>query len=1110
MRKQLLISSFPPLLTGSYWSPLTLDEKTWGSSIRSLLKWNGQPSFKYRGHSLNPNVAVAIATASDQSFLFTVCLNHTLKIWNISSNRLVATKDLLDRDLRPQDTALYSLNPSESAFIRVFNADRAMDGGQRYYVVTYSPYEDGRFKFWAVKGALTSDLIVEDLFPSAVLKPFDPDPSGSVFWNVADFELKSVEEGKRMVLWVLWRNKDVYQLYSLHFAFQSLVSDWSSNWVLTALETRHDVPPPAMVPSDVVDVTDKWLHFLFHPGRFSAEVLETALVIFQEASQPLSSPSISKRTVPLQERLCLAITAAISLRKYAEEDMDFAHYRTDIDTKWRAFWQIAADVNKRKFEPVSLSYDSYYDLPWLLLSGSCVVVRECSSTELLLHNTRSELHKDMSVITDRLRHRDLDPEANNLFEQASFLVKVASSFRMAFPAELSSTSRTAVEAEIFAEPLLSIRDRINGFQDRCNFAELISDKDFDDLVEALSERMNVYSLPGEVFYTAIEAVPLAFLGKDSNLLSTHFGVKAMVNGAEEMISLTRQMLLDLLLLAVFLDEEVDRDEGSNFDVEDLFSTLIEMLREYEVMLWLCSHERVRPSNSSSVGDPSPFAVGHSGSKKEERSVTVFEELFATAAKPRSTVNMPQSYALTLGMRDALSLVTRKGESALPNALASIQCDFLAKGNVDLACDFLKFQASTAWATYVKGRLYVGISEHDTAAIYFRKAAYLLSCGKPVGNLQEMSSNLLDIGSVDCFYNGLAKYCRHILSVFEEAGSFSHVAEFASLALLVLERERRGREEYTDLRSELLSHLFSASLTTCRFDEAYSAMSRYTDRALRKSALSLLVTTVAGMGKTGLDTLLRFPTSLDPNLALCVDETLASLCDKQTTFTTLVDEELADNGRHYYAGIDNSRDSPDYSRILQAYRIGQNDYRGAAEVAYRSIQRLRRARDNPSSSAYRFFKRRKVVNGDGIPPSTVDEDEPESKELRYELVALINLLACVDKTQAYILVETDDDAASSADGGAVVTGEGDITMNDAVPNDIDSSPFGLLSSQPNTTTHQQRPRRRVIITLEHLRREYQGELDRVSRIERGDWEFGFGDDDDGDVLEGDGDETMVLS
>ena len=50
-----------------------------------------------------------------------------------------------------------------------------------------------------------------------------------------------------------------------------------------------------------------------------------------------------------------------------------------------------------------------------------------------------------------------------------------------------------------------------------------------------------------------------------------------------------------------------------------------------------------------------------------------------------------------------------------------------------------------------------------------------------------------------------------------------------------------------------------------------------------------------------------------------------------------------------------------------------------------------------------------------------------------------------------------------------------------------------------------PQRRVIITLEHLRREYQSELDRVSRIERGDWEFGLLDDD-----EVDHDETMVLS
>lgn len=48
------------------------------------------------------------------------------------------------------------------------------------------------------------------------------------------------------------------------------------------------------------------------------------------------------------------------------------------------------------------------------------------------------------------------------------------------------------------------------------------------------------------------------------------------------------------------------------------------------------------------------------------------------------------------------------------------------------------------------------------------------------------------------------------------------------------------------------------------------------------------------------------------------------------------------------------------------------------------------------------------------------------------------------------------------------------------------------------------KRRIIVTLDHLRREFQSELDRVSRIERGDWEFGL--DEEKDV---DNDETMVL-
>ena len=404
-----------------------------------------------------------------------------------------------------------------------------------------------------------------------------------------------------------------------------------------------------------------------------------------------------------------------------------------------------------------------------------------------------------------------------------------------------------------------------------------------------------------------------------------------------------------------------------------------------------------------------------------------------------------------------------------------------------------------------------MAEYDTAAIHFRKAAYLLSCGKPLGNLHEMSSGLLDIVSVDSFYNGLAKYFQHILSVFEEVRSFSHVAEFATVALQALESEHSSEDDVAGLRIDLLSHLFHASLTTCRFDQAYSAASRFVDRALQKSALGLLVTTVltvSGTGTAGLDKLLHFPTSLVPNIASYVDETLVALCDKQTNFASFVDEEVAEGNKYTSSWDTDNNSSPDYSRILQAYRISQSDYRGAAEIAYRNVQRLRKARDEPA--AYRIFKKRRV-NGNVDSGQTIEEDDPESKEIRHELLALINLLACVDRSEAYIVVVRDDDSVVHDHAVTQVDDEeGNVTMNgvDGTSHNTTSpSPFGLYSSQPQQ--HANAPRRRVIVTLEHLRREYQGELDRISRIERGDWEFGFGDDDESGE-EGDGDETMVLS
>jgi nuclear pore complex protein Nup160 len=1085
------------------------------------------------------NVANAIATTSDETYVFAICLNHTLKIWNLATNKLAATKDLLGRSIQDPDLVSYTLNPAESSFMRVFNAERAMDGGHRFYVVTYSPFEDGKFKFWAVKGGLTSELVIEELFADDVFRPVDPDATGNMFWSIADFQVKSREEGKGMEMWVLWRNHGLYQLYTLHFDLQTLVTDWATKWVSTTFETHRQESPPSLIVDDVVDPTEKWLQYLLQPNRYLPEVLETALAVYQEAIKPLSSASSGglKKSLPLAERLCSTIASAVSLRKFADDEMDYSRFTSDTDSKWRQFWQVAEDLNKRRFEPVSLAYDSYTDMPWILLSDSCAVVRECSVTELFLHNSNAELSEGMPQMMDRWRHRNVTRELGSDFQTASALLKIASDFRKKFTPQLDGACRAALQAEIFSEPSSSMLDRMETFRERCDFTNQISNKAFDNLDAALSEYMNTDCLNMDAFLAIIHTASLHFSGEDSDLLSTCFGARVLVSGAQETISISRQIFFDLLILATFLDGELEQSSKSDFDAPCLFSSLVDLLREYEMMSWLSSNVRTCPDGTtkSHESSTSKYLKDSNSKNKNHRTASILEDLFVTDIKPQQAIDSPQSYTLTLDIRDVVAWITRAGEVSYQNAVAHIQCDLIAKNNIDLAWDFLRFQASTSWSTYVKGRLHVAMSEYDAAAIYFRKAAYLLctysiccfslvelankppACGKPMGNLSDMSAELLDLLDGNCFHNGLAKYYQHILSIFEKARSYSHVADFASLALQALDSEVWAEQdvEYSTTRDDLLSRLFTGALKTCQFDQAYSALTRLQDLKLQRTELTELISTiltVSGPGTAGLKQILRFPTSLVPNIASFIDEILVYLTHKQTTNVTWLD---ADNNIF--------EATPDYTRILQAYRIARGDYRGAAEIAYRNVQRLRKARDAPSSA---LTHKGKEIDEAARPP--VEEDDAESKEIRHELLSLINLLACVDKSEAYILVENGPPISTTFGNerrpSTHADEEGNISMEDA-----DSSPTANGKRSSVTFASHRRGsskssaierrnsvsfevpainnllKRRIIVTLEHLRREFQSELDRVSRIERGDWEFGLYEEE----LQGDDDEVMVL-
>jgi nuclear pore complex protein Nup160 len=349
----------------------------------------------------------------------------------------------------------------------------------------------------------------------------------------------------------------------------------------------------------------------------------------------------------------------------------------------------------------------------------------------------------------------------------------------------------------------------------------------------------------------------------------------------------------------------------------------------------------------------------------------------------------------------------------------------------------------------------------------------------------MSSNLLDLISVNYFYDGIPKYFQHIISVFEQVRAFAHVADFAHLALQALDATSETDGEYESIRTDLMSRLFHASLKTCRFDEAFSAFLQFSDGALQKSAITSLISTIltaSGSGNAGLQKILHFPLSLNGSLCSHVDIVLASLAKRQLKAPSTLGQAIPVYGWQDPANI------PNYNRILQAFRIARNDFRGAAEIAYKRVAHLRDVRDQPHSFRKQF----------NAPLHPDQEDDLESKELRNELLVLINLLACMEKSEAYIVVEQPDRSVRSRPGTSDSRANG---------NDPDKPLGDSVRSRRDSTGSQGAPRaqplKRVIITLDDLRREYQAELDRVSRIERGDWEFGVvraggedSDDEDG--------------
>jgi hypothetical protein len=227
------------------------------------------------------------------------------------------------------------------------------------------------------------------------------------------------------------------------------------------------------------------------------------------------------------------------------------------------------------------------------------------------------------------------------------------------------------------------------------------------------------------------------------------------------------------------------------------------------------------------------------------------------------------------------------------------------------------------------------------------------------------------------------------------------------------------------KSDLISRLFTAALSTSNFNEAYTALTRIPTPPLRHFSLSSFIHALIAQNRVSL--LLSFP---------------------WTTLSAEADEVLAGMARR----VLNIGSKPEYHKILYAWRVKRGDWRGAAQVAFDRLERLK--------------------------ASSEKTRDPSDERLVEAYLLLINTLACVGPEEAWVIK---DAQAGLANGD--LDGRGSRTNGVKINGHSGNTEGGS---------------RRCVVSIEDVRREYQAELDRLAQLEQGD--FAFAADDGGEAMD----------
>lgn len=700
-----------------------------------MVSWKSHSTIRWNNTDVEPTAAVSIALSPDEAHIWTVSLDHTLRARSVKTSKIGVQMDLLgDNNREPQKASQYFIGAAQPQVMQIVQAkeDYSTDP---YYIVTYSPKQH-QFKFWAVTDADSHAHGITDVKPEMSFVPPVDEMMNTTVWNLEEFHVKAEPSWASAQLWIRARSGPNSRVYTVRFNLLGLQSDleqaWKTEWVcvspgsltIEALRINPDYPGDPSVPdSSNPSMTERWLEFLFVPGRFTTPTLETALLVYRRGFALKRSPvktlaATSSSRQSLKERLCTAIASNVALERMHAGEIDYDRYEADVGSQWQVFYGLVRDLHKQRSESLRLVYDPAEDLPWLLLTDYVCPIRQFSEVEVMRAN--AEILPD-HIDANGPIYRALEDDGSI---DVARLLSAARIFRQSLTSSFHQPLQLAIAAEILQEPSTSVTDRVKSFYERCGLESQVTDEDVDRLYEAMDELGGLQELTTSNFLAALERLNEKPRGHHERNEVTKFGVRALLRGAQDTVAFGTEVLLDLLVLVVFCAFEFKAEEMSpHFDAADIYVELIPKLKEHAVLTWLTTksrHEssgRRHRSSRTSIGS---LSQSQGPSDPADQTMTIMESLFVGDWSGMLFPQGSESMRLTYWIR-AWTFGSQLGQQ-YDFITANVMADLLKRGNIELSSDFLRFLPATPWATYLRARMHLSLEEYSMAAVYFKRPA----------------------------------------------------------------------------------------------------------------------------------------------------------------------------------------------------------------------------------------------------------------------------------------------------------------------------------------------------------------------------------------------------